>query len=340
MKRNLRLIFAVVIMILLIWDTDTAAQGAVKGIALCTDVIIPSLFPFFVVSAYLHALLIGHSASVLRPLVRMLNIPDGGDSFLLFGLIGGYPVGAQLVAQAGKNNQISCRTAKILLGYCSNAGPAFIFGVAGSLFSSKFLPVMLWIIHMTAVLLTGFLLPKPEPERIDWNCMENPSIVYALRKSISICTITCGWIIVFKIILAYLDAWLPLTPSSNVLILISGILELSNGCTQLSKIHSESMRFILCSAFLSFGGICVLLQTASVTDGIGLGFYLSGKLMQAAFSTMMAILSSYILFPHDPLPLISSVIWLLLCMLILLLVRMRCKKDMEIPQKIMYNHIS
>lgn len=340
MKRTVRLILAASIMILLILDTETAAQGAAKGVELCINVIIPSLFPFFVVSAYLHTLLISHSIPVLRPLVKILNIPEGGDSFLLFGLIGGYPVGAQLVAQAVKKHHISCRTGKILLGYCSNAGPAFIFGVAGALFSSKILPFALWVIHMTAILLTGCLLPQPELERIDWNCSENASIVHALRNSISICATTCGWIIVFKILLAYLDTWLSLTQNSNMLILISGLLELSNGCIQLSEIHSESVKFILCSAFLSFGGICVLLQTASVTVGIGLGLYLPGKIMQTALSTMIALLSSYLLLPNDPISVILSVLILLLCMITLLLVRMRCKKDMEIPQKIMYNHIS
>ena len=39
---------------------------------------------------------------------------------------------------------------------------------------------------------------------------------------------------------------------------------------------------------LSFGGVCVLLQTASVTEGLPLGGYVKGKLLQTVFSFLLS----------------------------------------------------
>ena len=235
----------------------------------------------------------------LSALCSKLNIPSGGESLLLLGLIGGYPVGAQLIADAYRQGRLEKRTGQILLGYCSNAGPAFIFGVAGALFSSLWPPLILWMIHLLSAVVTGFLLPRPVKSTMSFSSGRNTSIVQALQKSISICASVCGWIVVFKIILAYFVIFAGGFLNNAYMLLLSGILELSNGCFQLTEISAESIRFILCSVFLAFGGLCVLLQTLSVTDGLGLGLYLPGKLMQSCMSLLLALGAQYFLFPSD-----------------------------------------
>lgn len=329
MKKRTRIwpmLISMAIMGLLILDTDTAVQGAGDGVDLCINVIIPSLFPFFIITTYLNGSLMGQNIFGLRPLASRLNIPIGGDSLLLLGLIGGYPVGAQLVAQAQSNHQISSRTGRILLGYCSNAGPAFIFGVAGMLFPSKTASFILWGIHIAAALITGYLLPRPETETISWNVKTDVSIVNALSRSIRICATTCGWIIVFKVLLAYLDAWVPCAPGNIPMILLSGFLELSNGCLKLAELASESVRFVLCSVFLSFGGFCVMLQTASVAEEAGLGLYIPGKILQTSISAAISCLLSGLLFPNDRISAFTTGILCLQCVLIILAARINSKK--------------
>ena len=127
-----RILPAIGILLLLILDTNTATEGATAGLELCLKVIIPSLFPFFVVTAYLNGALLGQNIPFIHKIANSLHIPNGGDSILLLGLIGGYPAGAQLVTQSYHSHQINSRTGKILLGYCNNAGPALIFGLSAS----------------------------------------------------------------------------------------------------------------------------------------------------------------------------------------------------------------
>lgn len=315
MKQNKRILSASVaaaVMLLLILDTKTAAEGAAEGIDLCVKVIIPSLFPFFIVTTYLNASLLGLHIPGLHMLGRKLKVPAGSESLLFLGLIGGYPVGAQLIADTYRQGRLDRKTGHILLGYCSNAGPAFIFGITSILFSSPWIPFFLWGIHLISAVLTGLLLPKPEHASLSWENTADISLVQALRKSISICASVCGWVIIFKIVMAYLARWLFRFCGETTSILICGILELSNGCLRLAEVPSESQRFILCAAFLAFGGLCVILQTLSVTDALSLGFYIPGKIMQTCLSLLTAVPLAYVLFPINDIPVQSAVILILL----------------------------
>ena len=67
-------------MLALILDGRTAIDGARQGIELCLRTVIPSLFPFFVLSILLTSSLLGSSLAVLRPLGRLFGMPDGAES--------------------------------------------------------------------------------------------------------------------------------------------------------------------------------------------------------------------------------------------------------------------
>ena len=329
MKRRkwyLQVFISLAVMIVLILDPSTARQGVSEGLEVCIRTIIPALFPFFITTTYLNASLLGHSVPMLHLLVKTLHIPKGGDSLLLLGLIGGYPVGAQFIAQAYHNQQISKRTSNILLGYCSNAGPAFIFGITASIFSSVYFSILLWVLHIVSALITGYFLPRPNIEQISWNHIEKNTISSALKKSLNICAFVCGWVITFKVILSYLVIMLASCNDDTLKVLLVGFIELSNGCLQLAEIPSVSLRFVLCSVFLSFGGLCVLLQTVSATEALGLGLYIHGKIIQTTISAIMSILLSYILFPNDTIALSCAEIIIILCIVILLIAKEATKR--------------
>ena len=94
-------------MLALILDGRTAIDGARQGIELCLRTVIPSLFPFFVLSILLTSSLLGSPLAVLRPLGRLFGMPDGAESLLIPAFLGGYPVGAQNVAAAFRSGQLT-----------------------------------------------------------------------------------------------------------------------------------------------------------------------------------------------------------------------------------------
>ena len=194
-------------MLLLILDSQTALNGAAEGISLCINSLIPSLFPFFVLSILLTGALAGQAIRCLKPIGKLCKLPAGSESIFAVCMLGGYPVGAQSISLLFQQGQLTHTQAERMLGFCNNAGPSFIFGVLGSMFSSKITPWLLWSIHILSALIVGALLPVSENE-----CRISPRIkqidfTEALSRAVKLQALVCGWVIFMRVILAFMERW-------------------------------------------------------------------------------------------------------------------------------------
>ena len=93
-----------------------AAEGIRQGIRLCLSSVIPSLYLFLVFADFL-ALTDGGTI-LFRPfglLGGLFGVPKGAVPVILLSLIGGYPVGAKMLAQKVRRGQLNPRTAERLL---------------------------------------------------------------------------------------------------------------------------------------------------------------------------------------------------------------------------------
>ncbi len=274
--------------IVLILDSKTALYGASEGIELCIRSVIPSLFPFFVMSIMLTSIFMGASMPILRPLGKLCGISAGAETIFLTGFLGGYPTGAQCVNQAYRAGQLKHDTAGRLLGFCSNAGPAFLFGMVAMRFTKIRYAWVLWLIQILSAVLVGMLLPGKDQSNTSLVPAQPVTLQQALRRSVVIMAEVCGWIILCRMLVAFCSRWFLWALDDWAQVLFIGVLELANGCFQLGRIADEGLRFVICSIILSLGGICVLLQTRSVTKDVGLGKYIPGKLLQACISGIMS----------------------------------------------------
>ena len=150
---------------LLLFPQD-AAQSARAALALCAQTVIPSLFPFFVLSSLLIAC--GASAllsALLAPLMRPLfGLSGAGAAALALGLCGGYPVGARTAAELVESGALSREEGERLLIFCNNAGPGFLLGICGgAVFTSPRAGAALYLIHAASALFTGILLTRRLP---------------------------------------------------------------------------------------------------------------------------------------------------------------------------------
>lgn len=285
---------AVIAMIVLIFDTQTALQGAQDGILLCIQTVIPSLFPFFFLSGIINRTFLGYSGKVLRPLGRLCAIPAGAESLLLLGWTGGYPVGAQAIATAYEQGSISKRDAERMLGFCSNAGPAFIFGMAGSVFSQKAAPWALWAVLILSSLLTGMILPN---KTYGLCKLAQPQRKKPLEQALKAMASVCGWVVLFRVLITFMQRWILWILHGEYSVMIVGALELTNGVVAIHNLENPVFQFISLAALLSFGGICVGLQTVSVTGKLSCKTYFAGKLLQTVLSIIISILMTLFLFP-------------------------------------------
>lgn len=278
--------------LVLILDAKTALSGAAAGVELCIRTVIPSLFPFFFLSVMLTATLVGRALPPLRWLGRLLRLPEGAECIYITGLLGGYPVGAQNIAVACKNGQLTTRDGRRMLTFCSNPGPAFLFGIGSTVFADPSRCWLVWAMVILSSLAVGMLTPgRPQECRLAGN-VHAPKLSDALRTSVITLALVCGWVVIFRVILAFADRWFLWLLAGNSRLLAYGFTELSNGCCALAQLTSEDDKIILYTVFLCFGGLCVLLQTDSVMAGSGVDprMYLPGKLAQTAITFLLSCL--------------------------------------------------
>ena len=283
-------------LMVLIFCNKLCANAAKEGVYLCINVVIPSLLPFIYVSTILAKAASITPLKMMPPLCRLFRVPECCGHLLIIGFLGGYPVGAATIEQSYHSGQLSLHDARRMLAYCNNAGPAFIFGIVGSLFADISAPLLLWIIHILSAWITCQLIPiNKTGKRISTQNnkpAKSQSIYHAMKTMGSI----CGWIILFRVLMAIITTPFADHMSPTVYAFICGIFELTNGCIAVQSVESSAVRFVLVAALLALGGLCITIQTASVSGPLGIKTYFPGKVLQCFLSVILSIPTASVCF--------------------------------------------
>lgn len=243
---------------------ELCARGVREALAVCGNTVIPSLFPFMVVSGFLvHS---GTSAALGRiaaPITaRLFRLPGVSAGVILMSLVGGFPVGVKMTAQLLDAGQLNESQAKRMCLFCVNAGPAFVISAVGTtVLGSTRAGVLLYAALCFAALLIGIctrFFAKKEPriskkERV--LLVTNPAVALsdAVRESVYAMLQICAWVVLFGALSTYLQA-LPLP--NTVTVLINCITEVTAG------VHAAAGRISLpmLAAVLAFSGLSVHCQ--------------------------------------------------------------------------------
>lgn len=271
-------------MMCLILDSRCVAEAAAQAVSQCLSAVIPSLFPLFVICNYALPML----AQCRIPwLCRFCKIPQGCESILVLGSLGGFPVAAQCICQT----DLPQKDAERMLGFCSNCGPAFLFGIIGGFFEDRSIPLVLMVIQLLSALLVAHVWGG-EPARSGIPHIKLMSLAESVQRAIRSMAAVCAWIILGNVLLLFAKRWFFPFFSPLLGIILSGLTELTNGCFMLPQISDIHIRFIAASGFVCFGGLCVMLQVHAMVAGNGLSMkaYFGQKLLQGAIGVLMAAL--------------------------------------------------
>lgn len=297
---------------LLLWPGDVMEAGR-EALALCGNIILPSLFPFFVLSSMTVGLgLADFSGRLLqRVMLPLFRLNGNCSAALVLGLIGGYPVGARTAAELYEKGLCSKAEAERMLGFCNNSGPAFLLGVVGSgVFGSIRVGVLLLCIHILSALLVGLLFrfypggsaPQHRPEQILSQNSVHPAQVFtgAVTSSLASILNVCAFILLFGVLLRLLEkcgllGWCAglLSPLGLDQVwwerILKGMLELSNGVACLPS-NTPGLSIPLAAFLLGWGGVSVLCQTMSVIQNSSLSIKtcVAGKLAHGLISALLA----------------------------------------------------
>ena len=332
-KHSLTFILSGIMMLILILDAQLVVTGAVSGIELCLWTVIPSLFPFFVISSLINGSIGGRHMRILRFLERLYCVPAGSAHIVAIGMLGGYPIGAQGIADAYKKGILTKQSAARMLMFCNNAGPAFIFGMVAQQFGSVTIGWYLWLITILSSVFVAASIPAAGVAEIHSRSETTIGITEAITKSVKAMANVCAWVVLFRVILTLLQKRVLHNSSHFLQTVLFGFLELSNGVVETSSITDPLVRFVLCTVFLNAGGLCVAMQTYSVTKALGLRTYLLGKALQTLYSILLSLMVIPVLFQRGSL--LISLTSALICAVLLLSAQF-FKKSIAISRKILY----
>lgn len=332
--RILRLIVCSLSIVVLILDSKTALLAAQDGINICIKTIIPAVFPFMFIGKQF----ISIAADLqFRPIERLLRLPPGSSGYFLCGLFCGYPVGAKLIHDGFLEHRLSKEDSTRMICFCNNASPAFVIGILSSLFSSCIIGFAAWLIQILCAICTGFILPAQGTTSTTQHSYikqsEHDVMLDILRSVANV----CGWVILFKLILAYLHRWFLWILPQFTQVFLSGILELTNGLCMLEYINSDALRFVMASVMLALGGFCVLLQTHGVAPTFQMSYYFLGKLMYAALAACLSSISACFLFSTEKILLTTALLSAVIIAILGFLLFLK-KKVVAIDKNIVYNH--
>lgn len=289
MKRIFALLFCVLFAALLLIRPTEASAAVADGLHLCARSVVPSLFPFLTVTAFLLQLGLDRCirpllAPLMRPLFRMRGECAAP---LLVGFLGGYPTGARASAQLYAQGVLSRAEAERLLGFCNNCGPGFLVGFVGAgVLGSVRAGAALLAVHIVSALLTGVILCRAAGGEglpvLPCNLPGKPiSVAKALTESVSgavAATLSiCAYVVLFRTGAAVTGARLPAV--------LLGSVEMVGG---LAALPADGTAFVAAAAITAWGGVSVHCQTMSVTGELSLKYHTMGKLIHTVLATVLA----------------------------------------------------
>lgn len=316
MKKYFFTIIVLFLTVFCILFPDIMINSAKSGILLWGKVILPSLFPFLIISNLITKTALPKLlGKLLNPIMRFLfNLPGSTSLALFLGMTGGYPIGAKIASDLVESKVISKNISDHLITFVNNSGPLFISGAVGiGLYNSKKIGLLLLLVHYLSALIVGIIFREKEnltdiKNEIDFTVVSlsnlGKTLNEAIKNALSSIFNIGGFIVLFSLISSILantgilfvlsKFFFPTLSEETSYGILSGLLEVTTGINLISTIHiSLLQKLIITSILIGFGGVCIHMQTLSIISktNISIKNYFIGKTLQGLISGILTYLA-------------------------------------------------
>lgn len=334
MKKTLNQLFFILfscsfLLLLLIYSKE-CINLASKGLLIWYQNMIPSLFPFMVLSGFLVRTGISYKiGTLLRPFLGIfLPLPSHMLYVVFMGFLCGFPMGAKIVTDMMEKEQISKQEGQYLLSFCNNIGPLYMMGYVIPLFHYQnpwlilglmyFIPILYGLFSYIILYLrcnspfkkNGFInnkeIKKAEfiPSPIHYNKENSINYLTCFQESLSSAieqiTLLGGCMVFFNTLLIIpnklmllVSSALPFTHMDYFQGILCSLIEIGGGLHQLATQNPNntlSACFII--SLLTFGGLSCMIQTFFIIKNTGLNIftYLKHKTIQSCIYILLYII--------------------------------------------------
>ncbi|MEE1356575.1 MAG: nucleoside recognition domain-containing protein [Clostridia bacterium] len=299
-KRTQSIVFALLCcacMLLFIFDSAHITALIYNGIFFALKKIIPSLFPFLLLSDILISTGVLWSVSKkLAPFFIRLKLNPSIVIPMTLGLVCGFPIGAVCVKEFHEKGFLSKKEADCALALSNCASPAFVISAVGeNMLGDASLGVFLWLCAVLVSFSMSLLfMPKYKEKEHTFNMAEGDDFDFASAfvrsaKKSAMSMLNIGVLISFfymlcSLCVSFLEKidFSPITAA-----VVCCVLELGNGCYLASSLGT--LASCICAFAVGFGGFCVFFQVkAAAHENSDMRIYLTIKLLCGLISALFA----------------------------------------------------
>ena len=291
----LRALALVAVMLTIPLYGDAMREGVLKGIRLSVYTVIPSVFPFMVLSSMIVGYGVFDRITVLsRPFERLFRVNKNGLCAFLCGILCGFPLGAKCASEAYTQGLLTKDECERLIGFSSNASPAFLILGVGAMQGSVSEGVFLYAVMLFSAVLVGILLGRKKTPHAAIGAVADPngfSLTDAVERAGLGTLYICSYLLFFSALIGILQAYVLRAEALCAAVL--PFLEIGSAVVFLSgtSLHPLLRRALIAFA-VSFGGLCVHLQASGLLRGTGISMkrYYTAKLLQGLLSFLLVLL--------------------------------------------------
>ncbi len=277
------------VFLLLLLSPDVSFEYMKSSLKLCTQSLIPSLFPFMIMSDFLVSS--GAGGLLKLTLGRLIGLILGtsreGSFSVLIGFLCGFPIGAKIALRLHGDGKISHRELLHIMSFCNIPSPAFICGTVGIMFDSTRFGILLFaslILSAAALGIAGRFFYRYEKRRTCSAPVVNyvNAFTAAVTSSATVMITVCAYVVFFSVLIGYAGSICnKLNIDGIIPLYLSGILEISNGMSTVSS-SSNVLAPIIAAFFAGFSGLSVIFQIISLDQHgyINKKIFLLQKLLQ------------------------------------------------------------
>lgn len=305
---NLIIILSLIIILFQILTNKTLISDTITySLNMWTTTIIPSLFPFFIISELLLSLNItSYIPKPIKKLFKFLfNVNDNAISIFFLSLVSGFPSNARNTRILYNQNKLTIEEASHILTFTHFSNPLFILTTLALFFlKNEQLGYIILISHYLGNIIIGILLRNHSTytnntdTKKDAPCQKFASLlIRSIKSSIDTILLIGGTLTCFLILSALLINTLDLSSYNSML--LKGLLEITMGLKSLSLLNlSDLYKTVLSTIFISFGGLSVHIQVLSQISDTKIKYtpFLIARIYHAIISGFISYLLYSIIF--------------------------------------------
>lgn len=297
-------VLSVFFVLLFVFSKDISFS-IIFSISIWKDNLLPSLFPFFVMSdlllAYGFVDIISFFLGAI--MTKWFYLPKDAAFAFFVSLFSGFPSGSKYVNDLLNAKKISIEDANYLIMFTHFANPFFIVTTIGLfLLSNVKAGYIILISHILSNIIVAFIFRKKKvilnndnnyKKAFYLSSPDKPFITIltnSIFKSFKTLVNMLGIIMIFLMITTIIKKIIPVRGITNGL--LSGFLEMTQGVKYISSLDiSLPIKASILSAIVSFSGLSVHFQVKSIIDGTDIKYsnFLKARVVQSFISFFLTL---------------------------------------------------